>query len=133
MSSVLYEPNAAEWAWAAGFYEGEGTFVLAGGVRSRCLALRIGQKDTEPLERFLSIVRVGKINGPYVNGVKGERTHYVYSLSRLADVRWVIQGISPWLSKRRIEQIEAVESRYAEYQAGLQKNQISSIMENNND
>jgi hypothetical protein len=26
MSSVLYEPSAAEWAWAAGFYEGEGNF-----------------------------------------------------------------------------------------------------------
>jgi hypothetical protein len=48
-------------AWAAGFYEGEGSVTLIGGR----LAVQIKNNDREPLERFRTAVEAGKIYGPY--------------------------------------------------------------------
>lgn len=38
--------------WAAGFIEGEGSFYAYNG----CPAVRVGQKDKQPLERLVSIL-----------------------------------------------------------------------------
>lgn len=92
-----------EIAWAAGFYEGEGS-LSACGNGSR-LILFIGQTDTEPLEKFRSAVSEGKISGP---------CRVVSKLSRLPFYRFQANGeaalrcvrpLWPMLSRRRQDQI----------------------------
>jgi hypothetical protein len=48
-------------AWAAGFYEGEGSISACGGGR---LILSIGQTEREPLDRFERAMPSGAISGP---------------------------------------------------------------------
>jgi hypothetical protein len=54
-----------EWelgiAWAAGFFEGEGSVTRHGTQ----FALQIKNTDLEPLERFRNAVEAGTIYGPY--------------------------------------------------------------------
>lgn len=87
----------AEWAWAAGFYEGEGSISTSG----RHLHMSLSQVNLEPLERYLRIVDRGKIYGPY----KGNRKNPIYT--------WQVQGqgavdvflgMADQLSERRLTQ-----------------------------
>lgn len=50
-----------EVAWAAGFFEGEGSITTSNGR----LIVRIHNTDLEPLEGFARIVVFGEIYGPY--------------------------------------------------------------------
>jgi hypothetical protein len=88
-----------EIAWAAGLFEGEGSITH---VRGRT-QLRIQMADPEVLERFLEIVGVGKIYGPYT---KPARDGY----KRKPRWIWICDGpfvpvifrtLAPWLSTRR--------------------------------
>lgn len=51
-----------ELAWAAGFFDGEGSVFLSAKKQPR---LNIGQNDRAVLDRFLAAVGVGRVNGPY--------------------------------------------------------------------
>jgi hypothetical protein len=48
-------------AWAAGFFEGEGTITQSNGR----LVVRLNNTDPEPVKRFATIVAFGAIYGPY--------------------------------------------------------------------
>lgn len=50
-----------EYAWAAGFFEGEGSVLMSGGV----LAVRLGNTDEEVLRHFHDVIAVGTVYGPY--------------------------------------------------------------------
>ena len=50
-------------AWAAGFFDGEG--CTSGGTNVRCPVIIIGQVHREVLEKFLMVLGVGTIYGPY--------------------------------------------------------------------
>lgn len=52
-------------AWAAGFLEGEGSFIMSRKTGDS-LTVSAPQKDREPLDKLQSIFG-GKINGPYKN------------------------------------------------------------------
>jgi hypothetical protein len=60
-----------ELAWAAGFFDGEGSTYL-GTVSHRKdwnrLTLGVSQVELVPLERFRAAVGLGRITGPYLNG-----------------------------------------------------------------
>lgn len=62
---------AAELAWAAGFFDGEGSSsgVVKPNEHGPSVYLRINQVDRRPLERFLRAVGLGQINGPYVRKI----------------------------------------------------------------
>lgn len=51
-------------AWAAGFFDGEGSFSVSSA--SRCAHVSIAQTQREPLDRFLAITAQGKVLGPYL-------------------------------------------------------------------
>jgi hypothetical protein len=89
-------------AWAAGFYEGEGSISLVGGR----LALQIKNNDLEPLEHFRVATEAGKIYGPY--------SYRRGRMSRNPFWVWVAQGaaalavtcsLAPMLSQRRLGQV----------------------------
>lgn len=66
----MNENNELEWAWAAGFFDGEGHIScrdrsgnshLAKYRSPRTLALCISQHDREVLDRFKTIAQCGKV------------------------------------------------------------------------
>jgi hypothetical protein len=89
-------------AWAAGFYEGEGSVTLSGGR----LALQIKNNDREPLERFRYAVEAGKIYGPYAysGGRLGRRPFWIW-VAHSGSALGVVRLLTPWLSQRRLAQI----------------------------
>ena len=97
----------AEIAWAAGFYEGEGTFFVR---RSRGrdvpsfpngLVLTICQHNEEPLLKFHGIFNLGHIYGRIRRG----KHVWWYSVSRTTDALHIAELMWPLLSERRQEQI----------------------------
>ena len=101
--------NREDLAWAAGFYEGEGTIIAP--VRRRnpnyvALALQVGQTNREPLERFRAVVAgLGKIYGAKLR--PGRRPIYLYQAWTLEAVQAIIALLWPWLSQSRKRQADA--------------------------
>jgi hypothetical protein len=59
-----FEPNREELAWAAGFFDGEGSFSWTTPAAFGCAV--INQTNRESLERFKrAVAGLGKIYGPY--------------------------------------------------------------------
>lgn len=103
--------NAAviELAWAAGFFDGEGTcYVAHSTVRPRP-RLAIGQIDDFVLHRFKSAVGdIGNINGPYAYVKRPKATpHYLYTVNGWK-VPVVFGLLKPYLSPVKIAQIQEV-------------------------
>ena len=55
----------SELAWAAGFFDGEGSTVCQSIKDGRYLRVGLPQKEREPLDRFQRAVGGGSVNGPY--------------------------------------------------------------------
>lgn len=86
--------------WAAGFLEGEGSFVVCGryGGTDRGIVLRAGQNEIEPLEKLK------RLFGGHIS--QGADRHYSWGLTGhkafgLAMTLWTLMG------QRRRGQIEA--------------------------
>lgn len=88
-----------EVAWAAGFFEGEGSITASGGR----LTVRIHNTDTEPLERFASIVVFGEVYGPYERNDRDgyKRKPFWAWVAQEYDALEVLELLWPWLSARR--------------------------------
>lgn len=99
-----------ERAWAAGFFDGEGsaTYIKA----RRKLEVSAKQVDRRPLDRFVKAVGWGKVYGPYDSG--GNANPYNSKPCH----RWQLNGevpicdfltkIGPYLSEPKFEQITKV-------------------------
>jgi hypothetical protein len=104
-----------EWrAWAAGTWDGEGSAYLLdhrthAGYKIGELAITqsgIGRAP-ELLRRFVSITRLGHINGPYTQ--EGATMDvYRWKATAQADLPAVISQIRPWLSSVKRIQADAV-------------------------
>jgi hypothetical protein len=93
-------------AWAAGFFEGEGSFRLNNG---RTPSLQANQVDREPLERLQRILG-GTLNGPYGPYGKntGGRKPYYYWQVTGEEAKAAMRRMEPYLSVRRLFQWEAI-------------------------
>lgn len=107
--------NERELAWAAGFFDGEGsTFVRhtlkhKGGTTGKMYPLltveiSVAQVRREPLDRFLAAVNLGTINGPYksTNG----QPYYRWQTSGRGNVHKVLCVLWPFLSIPKKEQAQ---------------------------
>lgn len=95
-----------ELAWAAGFFDGEGSaFQMRGKKPGQVyLALQVSQKDKRPLERFSKALGIGRVRGPY----KSHNGQSFWAVSgKKAQV--VIEQLWPYLSEPKREQITRVE------------------------
>jgi hypothetical protein len=113
-------PKKTELAWAAGFFDGEGSASLLHGRKGyehlEYLRLRVGQMHLEPLERFREAVGMShkNITGPHQNkmfefGVTGK------DAERVADL------LTPYLSsikRRKIEYIRQHGTRTGRMSSG---------------
>ena len=93
-----------ELAWAAGFYDGEGSAYLD--KRSNCPRVGIGHVDPRPLHRFLQAVDVGSVTGPYThNSKKNDRWSDYYSFQAYGKkAHAVMDALWPYLSEPKREQ-----------------------------
>lgn len=96
-----------EIAWAAGFYEGEGTFFTRTS-RGRDhtpfpngLVLTIVQRHEEPLLRFHGIIGYGTI----YQRIRRDKPMWWLTITRTKEALQVAELLWPWLSERRQEQI----------------------------
>lgn len=103
----------AEWAWAAGFIDGEGCFTprKTHGGKYRTITLVVGQVRKEPLEKLAKILGV-QVRGPYTrrDGELGQKPSYSVSLSG-ARLEKIIEHLWPHLCAPKREQYNAAIDR----------------------
>lgn len=104
-----------ELAWAAGFFDGEGSAVLSPSAGGKLYArVSIGQNTREALDRFCAAVGVGKVYGPYTSNVP-----FKYQVNGVESVRGIADALGPFLCSVKREQFAAVIA-YALSQPGRQ-------------
>lgn len=101
-----------ELAWAAGFYDGEGSISISRGgtknqrIRTPIPKISITQIDPRVLERFRDAVGLGKILGPY--SYNCVRIVWFYRVQRFEHVQAIIAMLWPFLGPLKREQIQRV-------------------------
>lgn len=93
------------FGWAAGLFEGEGTICPVKSGTTTSLRIAIGMCDKDVLDRFLAIVGVGHINGPYAGKKVNHRPTYFWRCGRREEQIQFINRIWPYLSQRRRQQV----------------------------
>lgn len=98
-----------ELAWAAGFFDGEGTTYLHPG---HSLCVQIGQADREALDRFKAAVGGrGIVAGPYEK-CGGRKPMYYYRVQASEEALGVIQKLLPLLCSQKVEQANSAIERW---------------------
>jgi len=126
MATDQGDDRRCEYAWAAGYYEGDGSITFRppgkGGI-SCTLQLSITSVDREPLDHFLAVVGFGGIFGPYTrrNVSSGRKPQFMWRGHRVANGEALLANLGPWLSVRRRSQIEDVLTAIAEWPNNAQK------------
>src|SRR5205814_9814301 len=87
-------------AWAAGFFDGEGSVLIEGDARWPAVAMSIPQASASGvppvLEQFRDIVRAGTISGPrMVPSPWSKLPQYRWQLTRFAEVERVVALLYP--------------------------------------
>jgi hypothetical protein len=89
-----------ELAWAAGFFDGEGTFSAPRRQDKKyCyLTLSVAQKDPRPLHRFVRAIGAANVTGPNKEGM-----HHAQLTSTKAVLAAAL--LEPYLSEPKREQL----------------------------
>ena len=93
--------DSHELAWAAGFFDGEGTVLSRKRSKWRELSLSVPQSETSTLRRFHAAVGgIGKLRGPYTTKIKGRDflPRYILHAYGLEDVQAILAMLWKWLS-----------------------------------
>lgn len=102
-------PSTDEIAWAAGLFEGEGTWGVYHRSRGPSLVIQaaLGMTDRDVVETFCRIVGMGTVK--VRDKQRGNRkTVYVWSCGEAASVRALVEMFRPWLGERRMERGEEI-------------------------
>jgi hypothetical protein len=79
LNEITESAPATERAWAAGFFDGEGSVGFVKQGRNRKLLVSIAQVDRQALDRFrAAVVGRGTVYGPYQQKARGPRKPYFY-------------------------------------------------------
>jgi hypothetical protein len=93
----------SELAWAAGFFDGEGTiYNRTRKQKYSYYNLEIAQRDIRPLERFLAAVGEGKIIPRKARGRTKE--HFMWVCWQQEGVMSILNKLWPYLSEPKKEQ-----------------------------
>jgi hypothetical protein len=122
----MVELDRYELAWAAGFFDGEGTAVLAG-VNSTRVHATTGRRrdyptphlavtqhyDPETIHRFhRAVVGLGAVYGPHSSKGTAHHPRWSWSARRPTEVLAVVPMLWPWLSGPKRAQIHGVITAY---------------------
>jgi hypothetical protein len=101
--------SLSERFWAAGFLDGEGSFLAVKNHRNRGISLRsqANQVDRRPLDRLAAALG-GRVTGPMSNG-KGRTPMFRW----LGD-RHSASKVLPFLSEPKLDQLDAARVRIAD-------------------
>jgi len=115
--------NREELAWAAGFFDGEGSTYVhrssphAPKKRTPKVRLSIGQNDPEVLLRFRDAVGHGVVYGPYARDYSGGvKIHWRYRTNDPSDALTVIKLLWPWLGSKKKAQAKLAWKRVKAWQ-----------------
>ncbi len=99
-----------DWAWAAGFYEGEGSVYQKSGARwPSAPQIHIQQVNKEPLV-WLQEKFGGEIYGPRIPKNPNAQPYWAWNVNRYEEAKAFAYGILPWLSdKKRSELMQKIE------------------------
>jgi len=95
---------STELAWAAGFFDGDGSTCTTKQykVKPRRLKLQIGQCHPFVLERFCAAVEEGKVYGPYhKTSALTKRPYWLYHIENDLKVNRVLDKLWPYLSQQK--------------------------------
>lgn len=116
--SQLFKLDTHELAWAAGFFDGEGTTHFHPNGLPQ---LSIGQVDREPLERFQrAVLGLGRIVGPYKDTSK-RKPITVYRVSNWRGAQAVIALLWKFLSTAKRQQAVRVFQQRQAHIANLKR------------
>ena len=93
--------RSEDLAWAAGFFEGEGTFYVRRERGKPNATVTLTQVDREPLDRFCEIVGIGKVYGPYGPYSGNRKPYFQWNAHRRGDARTLLALLGGRLSQRR--------------------------------
>jgi hypothetical protein len=99
------EPGETDYAWAAGFFDGEGyagitaCFNKKRGKHYTRPVTSIAQNHREVLDRFCWIVGVGRVRGPYLNKSNGHqrKPYWQWQTDSMVTIRQVYGRLWPYL------------------------------------
>jgi hypothetical protein len=94
-----------ELAWAAGFFDGEGSVFWRGQIRKE-LCLTVAQADIRPLIRFANAVGFPGVRGPYIPRNMNGKSYYVYSVNSHVRVQAIVAMLWKFLSEPKQSQAE---------------------------
>lgn len=116
------ELDTHELAWAAGFFDGEGSISCSirdtGRARmQRMIQLGISQNygNRELVERFKNAIGgigYGCSDGYKNNGLHGGGYQIRYRVSKLSDIEKIMELLWPYLGRVKKEQFETAKSKY---------------------
>lgn len=106
-----------ELAWAAGFFDGEGSVYVRhtqrhkGGTTGRVYPLTtvevsLSQVRVEPLKRFLEAVQIGTLRGPYQHRKITHAPYFRWQTAGRPSVHKVLSLLWPYLSLPKREQFQ---------------------------
>jgi hypothetical protein len=109
--------DATDVAWVAGFFEGEGSFVVGrGGSGRKYLHLRLGSTDKDVLDRLQSLAG-GRVIGPRRKQALHHKDFWVWGISSHADAVALSHEILPYLGERRRRQFDKAMAALADQPA----------------
>lgn len=114
--------GGSELAWAAGFFDAEGSTCVSRTKGSRGDVLKIQAKAGQATEdgsiadvllRFRDAVGFGYFNGPYVG--RGRLPYYTWQVAAFADVVRLRECLDPWLGLVKKQQADAALDAFIRY------------------
>lgn len=105
----------AEIAWAAGLFEGEGTW----GYQPNNVRAELSMTDHDVVRRFHAVVGVGRLE-PKKTYADHHLPQLMWRVTDRAGVEHVLDLFRPWLGPRRLARAETILRLQAETTAALQ-------------
>jgi hypothetical protein len=118
-----------EIAWAAGLFEGEGSFTMQRSPRTRADGSQVIYKapkacmemtDGDTVRAFYDVVGVGYVTGPLPARGLGSKERWFWEAAGFTRFTIVVNLLSPWLQSRRLKQIADITQEYLEAQKELE-------------
>lgn len=100
------QPTVSEIAWAAGLFEGEGSFNSYPRRNKQGVQIRLSMSDKDVVERFARIVGVGAVHlRIHASTETRDRSRYKpmyeWYVYEAAEISRVTELLMPWLGERR--------------------------------
>lgn len=86
-------------AWAAGLYEGEGSIFWH--TANNGPRMQLSSTDHDVLARFVDVVGVGRIYGPYVKAAPARLPRWDWQIGGHAKCCRLMTAFAPYLGERR--------------------------------